>query len=143
MCHSLEGKSRLSPLLTCQKVRRARNVGFSGIMSDRTRPRIPANPQARCQMFFTDVDVEVITKPIPRMELKMAVVQTRQTGDHTDEKIKVVHGDLDKAQYFIQNLSETESICQLTMDLSQFSLLNGNKLLYYVGVARSQPTFRD
>lgn len=23
--------------------------------------------QARCQMFFTDVDVEVITKPIPRM----------------------------------------------------------------------------
>ena len=39
------GKSRLSPLLTCQKVCRARNVGFSGTMSDRTRPRIPANPQ--------------------------------------------------------------------------------------------------
>lgn len=34
----------------------------------------------------------------------MAVVQIHQKGDHTDEKITVVHGDPDNAQYFIQNL---------------------------------------
>ena len=33
----------------------------------------------------------------------MAVVQIHQK-DHTDEKITVVHGNPDNAQYFIQNI---------------------------------------